>query len=308
VSRSVRMTIIIVCLGALALLILLPRPHDNGRLGEAPSPGRPATAGCSPRWGRAVDIGRLPGNRKEVSGFVSSSAYPRVAWMVRDSGNPPVLYSFEVVGGAVRSGEFPVIGATNGDWEDVAYTRGDDGRGRIWILDNINRHTDAKIIYEVLEPDPAADRTARMLGRYRWRYPDGNGDHDTEVLLALGGQLVVVSKSTPSRAYRFEAPLDREQVNEPVLVATVTEGERMTLGSTTSDERWLLLSSTKDDVAWVYHVGDPSAGLTGFLSHPPVLAQVLSPSQREAGDFYPFDGCDIVLLSERENIWLLRNL
>jgi hypothetical protein len=30
-------------------------------------------------------------------------------------------------------------------------------------------------------------------------------------------------------------------------------------------------------------------------------------SQREAGDFFPYDGCDIVLLSERQNVWLLRN-
>jgi hypothetical protein len=266
---------------------------EQGRLNRTPAK---ATAECSGRWGPATETGKLPGGRREVSGFVSSPRHAGVAWMVRDSGNPASLYSFEIADGAVRSKEFPVEGASNGDWEDLAYTTGADGRGRLWVLDNINRNTAPKTLYEVLEPDPARDRSAQILNRYRWEYPDGGGNHDTEVLFAFDGKLTVVSKTTPSRAYRFEAPLDPAAVNRPVLNLTVPEGSKLTLGSTSADERYLLASSTKEDTVWVYE---------GFFLPPPVFVQPMSPSQREAGDFFPHGGCDIVLVSEQEGVWLL---
>ncbi|MGH9023023.1 MAG: hypothetical protein ACRDV9_07980, partial [Acidimicrobiia bacterium] len=101
------------------------------------APGRQ----CSLSWGPAERVGSLPGERKEVSGFVASAGQRNVAWMVRDSGNPAVLYSFEVdQDGKVTSREFPVKGVTNGDWEDLTYTT-DDGNGRLWVLDNISRDT-----------------------------------------------------------------------------------------------------------------------------------------------------------------------
>jgi len=272
----------------------------------------PAAGGrlCGPEWGAAREIGRIPGQRKEVSGFVSSARYPGVAWMVRDSGNPAVLYSFELSAGEhrIRSRAFPVRGASNGDWEDLAYTTGSDGRGRLWIVDNINRHTAPKMLWEILEPDPDHDGEATVVGRYRWAYPDvPGGNYDTETGFFLGGKLVVVSKTEPSKVYRFDQPLDPAAVNRPALVATVPAGVKMTLGSTSADERLLVTSSTRNQTAWVYANRHDPPDVTGFFDGPPRFSRRLSRSQREAGDFFPYDGCDIVLLSERQNVWLLRN-
>lgn len=278
---------------------------DTKRL---PAPGGRT---CGDRWGPAVEIGRIPGQRKEVSGFVSSPRYPGVAWMVRDSGNPTVLYSFELEPGShtIKSRPFPIPGVTNGDWEDIAYSVGADGRGRLWISDNINRRTAPKTMWEILEPDPERDREATVVGRYQWEYPDfPGGNADTETAFFLGGKLTVVSKTDPSRVYRFDTPLDPATVNRPAPVATVPRGTRIVLGSTSADERLLLTSSTRDQTAWVYaNTGDP-ADVSGFFDQPPVFTRELSRSQREAGDFFPHDGCDIVLLSERQNVWLLANL
>ena len=257
-----------------------------------------------------MEIGRIPGQRKEVSGFVSSARYPGVAWMVRDSGNPTVLYSFELTAGnhRIRSRAFPVRGVRNGDWEDLAYTTGADGRGRLWIVDNINRRTAPKMLWEIVEPDPDHDREVTVVGRYRWAYPDvPDGNHDTETGFFLGGKLVVVSKTEPSRVYRFDQPLDPSAVNRPALVATVPAGEKMTLGSTSADERLLVTSSTRNQTAWVYANRHDPPDVTGFFDERPLFSRRLSPSQREAGDFFPYDGCDIVLLSERQNVWLLSN-
>jgi hypothetical protein len=298
------------------LLLLIPllagdENFPSNAAGTATT-GRPAPGGraCGPSWGTATEIGRIPGQRKEVSGFVASPRYPGVAWMVRDSGNPAVLYSFELRPGErrIRSRAFPVRGATNGDWEDVAYTTGPDGRGHLWISDNVNRHTAPKMLWDVPEPDPDHDTEATVAGRYRWAYPDApDGNHDTETAFFLGGKLTVISKTAPSRAYRFDGPLDPSAVNHPVLVATVPAGAKMVLGSTSADERLLVTSSTHNQTVWVYANTHDPPDVTGFFDRAPVVTRRLSRSQREAGDFFPYDGCDIVLLSERQNVWLLSN-
>jgi hypothetical protein len=263
--------------------------------------GLPAGAPCSLQWHEAELAGSLPGQRKEVSGFVASAGRKNLAWMVRDSGNPATVYSFVVEpDGKVTSRAFPVPGATNGDWEDVAYTKDDDGAGHLWILDNINRHTAPKTIWEVAEPASDDDRTARLLARYRWRYPEGDGNHDTETLLVMGGHLVVVSKTDPSRAYVFDDPLDADVLSMPRLLGEVP-GPKLVLGSTNGDERLLLTSSTKTDSVYVAELGK------GWTATAPVFEQEMPAAQREAGDFFPHDGCDIVLVDERENIWRLRN-
>jgi hypothetical protein len=316
VTRPPRPAAVVAGLLAITVALLVPLMAGDENFPEnasgnaaahLPAPGgRP----CGRTWSPAVEIGRIPGQRKEVSGFVASARYPGVAWMVRDSGNPAVLYSFELAAGEhrIRSRAFPVRGASNGDWEDVAYSTGPDGRGRLWIVDNINRHTAPKTLWEVLEPDPDHDEKATVVGRYRWAYPDApDGNFDTETGFFLGRKLVVISKTEPSRVYRFDQPLDPSAVNRPTAVATVPAGAKMTLGSTSADERLLVTSSTRNQTAWVYANRHDPPDATGFFDDAPLFSRKLTRSQREAGDFFPYDGCDIVLLSERQNVWLLTN-
>ena len=95
-----------------------------------------------------------------MSGLAASHRYPGVGWMIRDSGNPPSLYTLRLAGGAQpRVREIPVLGAENRDWEDLAYGFGPDGKGRLWIIESTQSHRDP-YIYEVVEPDPAARGTS----------------------------------------------------------------------------------------------------------------------------------------------------
>lgn len=247
-------------------------------------------------------VGRLPRGHGEVSGFVSSPAHPGVAWMVRDSGHPASLYSFELSGGSVRVKEFPVRGAANRDWEDVAYTRDPDGRGRLWVNENNSRVSNTKTIYEVREPNPRANGPATLLGTYRWDYPDGN--HDTEALVALDGKLVVVAKTNPNRVYRFESPLSASGMNKPAFKGSLPAGARITLASLSADQRLLVTSSTFEDKVWVWQ---SASGLKGFLAGRPVFSRRMPPAQREAGDFFPYNSCNIYLISESSGIWRLTN-
>ncbi|MCA1846180.1 MAG: hypothetical protein LC792_23905, partial [Actinobacteria bacterium] len=74
-----------------------------------------------------------------------------------------------------------------------------------------------------------------------------------------------------------------------------------------ADERLLVTSSTRNQTAWVYANHDDPPDVAGFFDRAPLFTRTLSRSQREAGDFFPYGGCDIVLLSERQNVWLLSN-
>ncbi|MGH9003295.1 MAG: hypothetical protein ACRDYV_09215, partial [Acidimicrobiia bacterium] len=141
----------------------------------------------------------------------------------------------------------------------------------------------------------------------RWEYPDHGGNQDTEVLFALDGALVVMSKTNPSRAYRFDAPLDPGTLNRPVFAGEVPGGARLSVGSTSAGDRWLLTSAPGTHTAVVVENPNTPPDLAGFLAGARGFTRALTSGQREAGDFFPAGGCDIVLVSERETVWLLRN-
>lgn len=258
---------------------------------------------CQRVWGAETLIGRLPDGTKEVSGFVTSPSRPGVAWMVRDSENPPTLYSFAFVDGRVRTAEFPVAGATNGDWEDIAYTRDTDGRGRLWILDNRSKKTSPKRIWEVEEPNPADPATIPLAGAYTWEYPDHGGNYDTETLFALRGVLFVVTKSETNRVYRFDGPLSRTGINRPTWVGDLTPGTRYVFASSTDDDRLLATASTRQDTVWIHEAN----GVLPLARQTAVFERKMDPAQREAGDFFPTGGCDLVLISEDRRVWRLAN-
>ncbi|MGH9037579.1 MAG: hypothetical protein ACRD0O_17620, partial [Acidimicrobiia bacterium] len=147
---------------------------------------------------RAQEITRLPAGHGEISGFVASRRHPGVGWMIRDSGHPASLYSLRFGGrGRPRAREVRVLGAENTDWEDMSYSVGPDGRGRLWIVESTQSRRDP-FIYEVLEPDPDQGRAVPLKRRYRFRYPDRRFAN-TEASFFYNGDLILVTKTSPAR-------------------------------------------------------------------------------------------------------------
>ena len=246
-------------------------------------------------------IGHIQGDMKEVSGLVSSPAHPGVAWMIRDSGNPTILYSFEFDGGTPGARKLPVAGTENGDWEDIAYTTAADGRGRLWILDNRSKRTSPKRIYEVAEPDPGREKRAELLGTYRWEYPDNGGNYDTETFFALEGVLHVITKAETNRVYRFDAPLSPTGLNHPAYLGTGRAGHplrvRFDHGRRAALRRLLHQAG--------HRLGLRGGRPAGSGSHRHADLQPgdgVFPAQG-AGDFFPARGCDLVLVSEDRTVW-----
>ncbi len=87
-------------------------------------------------------------------------------------------------------------------------------------------------------------------------------------------------------------------------MGTVAPGTRYVLGSTTEDERLLVTASTKQDAIWVY---EAAGRLDALTTGQPLFTREMKASQREAGDFFPAGGCDLVLISEDRTVWRLPN-
>jgi hypothetical protein len=253
----------------------------------------------------------------EMSAFVASGSHPGWGWGIRDSGRPASLYAIKPAsGGTVAVREFPAYGLQNSDWEDMAWTPGlVPGTGHLWVLENVgNGWTGSRWIYQFDELDPEGPPApppvvptppppptqASLVGAYEWAYPDAQVN--TETMFVFDGDLVVVTKTQPSRVYRFHDPLVQSVVNVPTYVGTLPAGERLSVAALSADQRTLAVSSHgKLDV--YENRGDPH-DLAALISNP-VVRHVMPADNREGGSFFPHGSCDLLLVAESRTIWRL---
>lgn len=148
-------------------------------------------------------------------------------------------------------------------------------------------------------PPPAE---ANLIGTYEWAYPDEQANSET--MFVFDGDLVVVTKTEPSRVYRFDGPLVESVVNIPAYVGTLPEGERLSVAALSVDQRTLAVSSHgKLDV--YENRGDPH-NLAALISNP-VVRHVMPADNREGGSFFPYGSCDLVLVAESRTVWRLEH-
>jgi hypothetical protein len=222
--------------------------------------------------------------------------------MIRDSGNAASIYAVRLDGRAVTVKEFRVPGAYNRDWEDVAYTRGANGRGVLWIVDNMgNRWSGNRRIYRIEEPDPTAAGPARLTGTFDMAYPDH--PWNTEIIFGFGNQLVLIAKSSP-RMYRFAGPLVPGKVNVPQFVGHLRGLAWPTLGNISPDRRFLVVANY--NTVWVFQNRGNPADLRSLIAGPPLVRQTVR-DDREGGAFFPAGSCNFVMMAESGNVWRLPN-
>jgi hypothetical protein len=234
------------------------------------SPAAAASGGrCGPPSTHIQDLSSLSRGLGEASGLATSWLHPGVGWIIRDSGHPPSIYSLRIRNGHPIVREIKVLGAENTDWEDISYSRGPDGRGRLWIVESMQSHRDP-YIYEVVEPDPDHATTVPLLARHRYQYP-GGGFRNTEASIWFEDHLILATKSSPTRLYRF-ATLDGPGTHWPAYV-----------GELNGEPRISMLRASPDHSAY---------GRVTFRG-----------DNVEAGDFFPLGSCDVVMLAESRHVY-----
>ncbi|MDQ1507291.1 MAG: hypothetical protein QOD57_5018, partial [Actinomycetota bacterium] len=232
------------------------------------SPAAASRVNCGAPSTRTQRLGPLSHGLGEASGLVASWQHHGVGWMIRDSGHPASIYSFRITNGRPVVREVKVVGADNTDWEDITYSVGPDGRGRLWIIESMQTHRDP-YIYEVVEPDPDHARSVPLLSRRRYQYP-GTGYQNTEASFWYEGHLVLATKSSPTRLYRF-ASLDGKGTLRPDYVGALLGAPRISVLRPAPDHSALVASD--HETVSVFTGKGPGSHLGDFAGKEPAYSK-----------------------------------
>ena len=171
---------------------------------------------------------------QEPSGLVKSRRLPGVFWTHNDSGDVPRIFALNANGRLF--GEFPVTGARNVDWEDIAI----DDKGNLYVADFGNNFSSRRhlVVYRVPEPTSVdGSGTARVDQCYRFRYADQTGypglgrwNYDAEALFWMEDALWILTKhhmGNGTRLYRLAPQGSRtEMVLAPVMGFELGDGDQ----------------------------------------------------------------------------------
>lgn len=254
---------------------------------------------CGAPAARTERLNGLPTNTGEVSGLATSFQRPGVSWFIRDSGHPASVYALWFEGRTPKVREIKVSGARNKDWEDISYSVGPDGKGRLWIVES-TQSGDDPFIYEIKEPDPWGAKWVPVAQRYRYTYPGGDRIN-TEASFAWDGDLVLVTKTNPPEVYRFDK-LIPGMVNKPFPIGSLWGAKRVSVVRISPDRRSLVASD--HEKMTIYRTDHEAKHISEFTNRKPSWSVVVAPDDNvEAGDFFPMGSCDLVLLSESRNTY-----
>jgi hypothetical protein len=257
------------------------------------------TVNCGPPSTRTQRLGPLVHGLSEASGLVASWLRPGVGWMIRDSGRPASLYSLRIVNGHPVVREVKVLGADNTDWEDITYSVGRDGRGRLWIVESMQKHRDP-YIYEVVEPDPDNTSVVRLHMRHRFKYP-GEGYQNTEASFWFDQKLVLATKSNPTRLYRFDA-LTGKGTHWPKYIGVLNGAPRISVLRPSPDHSALVASD--HETMSVFLGKGKGSDIRDFVGKWPAYRRTTFWGDNvEAGDYFPTGSCDVVMLSESRKVY-----
>ncbi|HLF41851.1 MAG TPA: hypothetical protein VI854_10315, partial [Acidimicrobiia bacterium] len=235
----------------------------------------------------------------EASGMAASTKYPGVYWMVRDYGHTAAVNAVRIgADGMATAREILVAGATNGDWEEVNYSVGPDGRGRLWVVES---GMSLRKIHEILEPEPDADTTATLANSYDYGWPDGS--YNTEASFIHGGRLILVTKTTPhARMYRFSG-LTAGTMNVPTYIGELGNSKDVSMIRQSPDGQLLVTAS--HEVVHLYKSSDGTGTLSSFNGRLPDCELRAFPGGTvEGGEFEA--ARSMVFMDEHKVVYRLR--
>lgn len=248
-----------------------------------------------PETSTAVRTGTVgPEALSELSG-IDGSDRGEVLWAVNDSGNPPTLFALAHDGSSW--GQILIEGATNRDWEDLAWFAL-DGRGYLLVAD-VGDNTGMQgtyRLYVIPEPSVSASKV-KVAWTVTFRYPDGARDCEAVAVDTTEERIVLLSKrDEPPVLYDLPLrPADGEQtarrLGEIRTLPAPTEADRVqdpkyggyrswpTALDITSDGRTMMVQTYKDAYLYTREPGEPWAEA---VARPPRVVDTPQMAQTEA--------------------------
>jgi hypothetical protein len=143
----------------------------------------------------------------EISGLAASRRSPDRLWAINDSDNGNLLH--RITTGGTLTGTFPVEGARNHDWEDLASYEL-DGESWLLIADTGDNGGLRKEIELIAVREPAADAAPGPLPvawRLRVVWPDGPRDCEAMAVDPVAREILLVAKKrVPAQVFRVPLP------------------------------------------------------------------------------------------------------
>ena len=259
---------------------------------------------CAPRDSGLVDNDTL----EEVSGLVASRKNPGTLWVHNDSGHPAEVYLISTRGKLLAT--YPLSGAENTDWEDIAIGPGPQ-QGETYLYvgdigDNVSLY-DERQVYRLVEPTyvPSSSATIDTIDRYdklRFYYPEGARDAETLLLDPATQDLYVLSKEMNQiqvyRLPRFSKTtvLRRAQRIATLPLTNTSLLDRLVGGDISADGTEVLLKTYEHVLYW--HRKDTTVALPALLQRAAdTLVYWVEPQGEAIG--FAADGLGYYTLSEQ---------
>jgi hypothetical protein len=249
-----------------------------------------------------IDVGLVENPEiDEISGMVTSQLDSGMVWVHNDSGDESRIFLLRKDGQYMKT--IQISGASNRDWEDIAYGPGpDDNLNYIYIAeigDNSAKY-DVKTIYRFPEPSMSLNNDSNRVQAesISFVYPN-NVRMDAETLLLdpwTKDIFIVTKREFPVKVYRLPYP----QSTTDTIIAELygmLPFTSATAGDISSDGRDILIKNYQDIYFWSRDEGETLAN--AFLKKPLRLNYAQEP-QGEAIAF-SLDGNGFYTISEKRN-------
>ena len=120
----------------------------------------------------------------------------------------------------------------------------------------------------------------------------------------IGDRLAMVTKTSPGRIYRFD-DLSSDRVNRPKFMGPLVDADKVSVVRLSPDRRTLVAASHTRAI--VYEGLSPATPIRGVAGRKPSrITGVDRGANIEAGDWFPHDSCQLLLVAENRNTYQVR--
>jgi hypothetical protein len=134
----------------------------------------------------------------------------------------------------------------------------------------------------------------------RFQYP-GDRFQNTEASFWYDGHLVLATKSSPTRLYRFDL-LAAGGTLRPKLIGELEGAPRISVLRPAPDHSALVASNHQ--TVWVFNGKGKGSDLADFVGKKPASRRMAFENDNvEAGDYFPAGSCRPLMLPEKKNVY-----
>lgn len=181
-----------------------------------------------PEYNKGVSAGLINTNLLlEASGMGASLNFPNYLWVNNDSGDQPKVYLIDT--NAQYVGFANVNEANNVDWEDMAVTKNEAGKGVIYLADTgdnsflFNTYAIYKMDEPTVLPNTNGNVTINKIQKFEFVYPDGKKDTEAMIVDHKTKEIYVITKRD-AKARVYKIPQETNKINTAIFITELPFG------------------------------------------------------------------------------------